>query len=160
VIPITAFFLQYADHQIKIIPGSGMWKENKFMKLLIGTLLLALAMPAFPQASPMKSVPGYNPAAEAVYKGTVADLRDRQCPVSGGMGSHIIMQLEKGSTIEVHLATTQFTKITELMLHKGDQIEVTGWKTEFEGVETIFAREVRHGQDVYVFRAKDGTPVW
>lgn len=130
------------------------------MKLLIGIFLLALAMPAFPQSTPTKIAPSYNRAAEAVYQGTVLDLRDRQCPVSGGMGSHIIMQLANGSTIEVHLATTQFTKIAELNLSKGDKIEVTGWKTEFQGVQTIFAREVRHGQDVYVFRAKDGTPAW
>ncbi len=129
------------------------------MKLLIGIFLLALAMPAFAQNAPKKSVPKYNAAAEAVYKGTVADVRDRECPVSGGMGSHIILQLGSG-TIEVHLATTEFTKMAELNLRKGDQIEVTGWKTEFEGVQTIFAREVRHGQDVFVFRDKSGVPVW
>ena len=129
------------------------------MKLLIGIFLLALAMPAFPQNPLKPSIPRYNPAAEAVYKGTVADVRSRQCPVSGGMGSHIILQMGN-STIEVHLATTEFTKMAELNLRKGDQVEVTGWKTEFEGVETIFAREVRHGQDVYVFRDKDGTPAW
>jgi hypothetical protein len=69
------------------------------------------------------------------------------------MGSHIILQLGSG-TIEVHLATTEFTKMAELNLRKGDQIEVTGWKTEFEGVQTIFAREVRHGQDVLVSATK------
>jgi DNA/RNA endonuclease YhcR with UshA esterase domain len=79
--------------------------------------------------------------------------------VSGGMGSHIILQMGS-ATIEVHLATTEFTKMAELNLRKGDQIEVTGWKTEFEGVQTIFAREVRHEQDVYVFRDKAGIPVW
>ena len=131
------------------------------MKLLIGIFLLVLAIPAFAQAGhKQNSAPSYNPAAEAVYKGTVEDVRNRQCPVSGGIGSHIIMRLSTGSVIEVHLATTQFTKITELNLHKGDPIEVTGWKTEFEGVETIFAREVRHGQDIYVFRTKDGAPAW
>jgi len=130
------------------------------MKLLIGILLLALAMPVFSQSSPKKRAPSYNPAAEAVYKGTVEDLRDRECPVSGGMGSHIIMRMSNGNAIEVHLATTQFTKGTELNLHKGDQIEVTGWKTELDGMQTILAREVRHGQDVYIFRAKDGTPAW
>jgi len=129
------------------------------MKLLIGIFLLALAMPAFAQNAPKKSVPKYNAAAEAVYKGTVSDVRDRECPVNGGMGSHIILQLGSG-TIEVHLATTEFTKMAELNLRKGDQIEVTGWKTEFEGVQTIFAREVRHGQDVFVFRDKSGVPVW
>jgi DNA/RNA endonuclease YhcR with UshA esterase domain len=128
------------------------------MKLLIGIFLLALAMPAFAQNAPKKSVLKYNAAAEAVYKGTVADVRDRECPVSGGMGSHIILQLGSG-TIEVHLATTEFTKMAELNLRKGDQIEVTGWKTEFEGVQTIFAREVRHGQDVFGFRDKSGVPV-
>ena len=129
------------------------------MKLLIGVLLLALPMAAFPQSAPKTNVPRYNSAAEAVYKGTVVDVRDRQCPVSGGMGSHIILQLASGP-IEVHLATTEFTKMAELNLHKGDQIEVTGWKTEFEGVQNIFAREVRQGQDVYVFRNKEGVPVW
>jgi len=129
------------------------------MKLLIGIFLLALAMPAFPENAPKKSVPKYNAAAEAVYEGTVADVRDRECPVSGGLGSHIILQLGSG-TIEVHLATTEFTKMAELNLRKGDQIEVTGWKTEFEGVQTIFAREVRHGQEVFVFRDKSGVPVW
>ena len=39
-------------------------------------------------------------------------------------------------------------------------MRVTGWKTEFEGVQTIFARKVRHGQDVFVFRDKSGVPVW
>jgi TusA-related sulfurtransferase len=131
------------------------------MKLLIGIFLLVLAVPAFAQSAPKQSVaPSYNPAAEAVYKGTVEDVRERQCPVSGGMGSHIIMRLSNGSTIEVHLATTQYIKMTELDLQKGDQIEVTGWKTEFEGVQTIFAREVRHGREIFVFRAKDGTPAW
>jgi TusA-related sulfurtransferase len=130
------------------------------MKLLIGILLLGLALPAFAVNAPKKNVPKYNAAAEAVYKGTVEDLRDRQCPVSGGVGSHIIMKLEDGSTIEVHLATTEFTRMVEVNLHKGDAIEVTGWKTEFEGVQTIFAREVKHGNETYVFRAKDGTPAW
>jgi len=87
-------------------------------------------------------------------------VRDRQCPISGGVGTHILMQLENGNTIEVHLATTEFTKMLEMNLRKGDPIGVTGWKTEFGGVQTIFAREVRYGNDTYIFRAKDGTPAW
>src|SRR5581483_6078064 len=130
------------------------------MRLLIGIVLLALALPAFAQTAPKKNVPKYNSAAEADYKGTVEDLRDRECPVSGGMGAHIILKLQDGSTIEVHLATTEFTKMVEMNLKKGDTVEIKGWKTEFEGVQTIFAREVQHGNDTYVFRAKDGVPAW
>ena len=129
------------------------------MKLLITMVMLGLALPAMAQNHAKPKPPKYNPAAEALYKGTVVDLRDRECPVSGGMGAHIIMDLE-GKEIEVHLSTTSFTKMIEMNLKKGDAIEVTGWKTEFEGVQTIFAREVRHGNEVYVFRSKDGTPAW
>ena len=130
------------------------------MKLLIAILMLGFSLPALSQSAPKPQVPKYNAAAEAVYRGTVADLRNRECPVSGGMGAHIIMKLENGSAIEVHLATTEFTKMAQLNLHKGESIEVTGWKTEFEGVQTIFAREVKFGNETYVFRTKDGMPVW
>jgi TusA-related sulfurtransferase len=127
------------------------------MKLLIVFFLLAITVASFANA---QKPPKYNTAAEAVYKGKVEDVRDRQCPVSGGIGSHIIMKLEDGSTIEVHLATAEFTRMLEVNIHKGDSIEVTGWKTEFEGVQTIFAREVKHDNDTFVFRAKDGMPAW
>jgi hypothetical protein len=130
------------------------------MKLLVLMALLATALLSVAQRAPKPTVPKYNPAAEAVYKGTVADVRDRQCPVSGGVGTHIIMKLENGNTIEVHLATTEFTKLTEINLQKGEAIEVTGWRTEFEGVQTIFAREVKSGNQTWVFRAKDGIPAW
>ena len=129
------------------------------MKLLIAILVSGLALPAVGQNNSQPKPPKYNLAAEAVYQGTIIDLRDRECPVSGGMGSHIILGLD-GKEIEVHLATVSFTKMVEMNLKRGDEIEITGWKTEFEGAQTIFAREVRHGNEVNVFRAKDGTPAW
>ncbi|MBV8049930.1 MAG: hypothetical protein JOZ80_02000 [Acidobacteriaceae bacterium] len=121
------------------------------------TLLPAFASPA-PGTGP--AVPKYDRATEAVFKGTVQEVRDRQCPVSGGMGSHVVLKLEDGTTIEVHLATTKFVKEYELVFNIGDQLEVTGSKVTFEGVDTVFAREVKRGNDVYVFRDKDGKPVW
>jgi TusA-related sulfurtransferase len=133
------------------------------MRLLIALFVLGIFSVAVAQdlhQETKKKVPPYNPAAEAVYKGTVDDLRDRECPVSGGMGAHIMMKLQNGNVLEVHLATTEFIKLVEMNLKKGDAIEVTGWKTEFEGVQTIFARQVKHGDDTYTFRAKDGTPAW
>jgi hypothetical protein len=130
------------------------------MKLLLLIFVVGLALPILGQNNQKPTVPKYNSAAEAAYKGTVEDVRDRQCPISGGVGTHILMQLENGNTIEVHLATTEFTKMLEMNLRKGDPIGVTGWKTEFGGVQTIFAREVRYGNDTYIFRAKDGTPAW
>src|SRR5206468_12229710 len=120
------------------------------MKLLISILLLAIALPAFPQSAQKALLPRYNPAAEAVYKGAVLDVRDRECPVSGGIGTHILIKLENGNTIEVHLDTTEFTKMIEMNLQKGDQIQVIGWKTELEGVQTILTREGNYGNVTHV----------
>ncbi len=130
------------------------------MKFLTGIFLLVLALPLFAQRNLNTGVPKYNPAAETVFKGTVEDMVDRRCPVSGGIGSHILLRLEDDTTIEVHLATTEFTKMIEMNLRKGDRVEVTGFKTEFEGVPTIFARAVKRGIDEYVFRFQDGKPAW
>lgn len=125
-------------------------------------LLIVLTMGMVPTFASQASgpVPKYNPATEAVFKGTVVEVRDRECPVSGGLGSHVVLKLEDGSTIEVHLASTKFVKSYDLVFNVGDQLEVTGSKVKFEGVDTIFAREVKRGNDTFVFRDKDGKPVW
>ncbi|HVI09178.1 MAG TPA: hypothetical protein VND65_12880 [Candidatus Binatia bacterium] len=106
------------------------------------------------------TVPKYDPAAEGTFKGTIVDVVDRQCPVSGGMGSHIILKLADGSTIEVHLATTRFVKNVEMVFNKGDKVEVLGMKVDFEGKSTILAREVTRGSETFTFRDKKGNPVW
>lgn len=128
-------------------------------------LILALTLGVTPAlanqgSAPGAGVPKYDPATESVFKGTVEEVRDRQCPVSGGLGSHVVLKLDDGTTIEVHLASTKFVKTYDLVFNVGDKLEVTGSKVKFEGVDTIFAREVKRGNDVYVFRDKDGKPVW
>jgi hypothetical protein len=124
-------------------------------------LVLTVAPVAVGQKSkPDVAVPKYDPAAEATFKGTVEDSKDRQCPVSGGMGSHLILRLSPSKTIEVHLATTKFVKTYDLVFNKGDVVTVVGTKVQFEGVETIFARVVTLDTTTFVFRDKDGTPIW
>jgi hypothetical protein len=76
------------------------------------------------------------------------------------MGSHLILKLLDGKTIEVHLATTRFVKSYGLVLNKGDQVDVVGTKVHFEGKDTIFAREVTRGTETFAFREKNGTPIW
>jgi DNA/RNA endonuclease YhcR with UshA esterase domain len=68
--------------------------------------------------------------------------------------------LSPSTTIEVHLATTKFVKTYDLVFNKGDVVTVVGSKVQFEGVETIFAREVTRGSATFSFRDKNGTPIW
>ena len=129
--------------------------------VIILIIALAASVPVFAaQSSDNKeAVPKYDPSTEATFKGTVDEVRDRNCPVSRGMGSHILLKTGD-TTIEVHIAPTKFVKDYEVVFEKGDQIEVIGSKVKFEGVDTIFAREIRRGNDTFVFRDKDGKPIW
>ena len=138
-------------------------RHSRFIILVcaVFALVLSIAPAGVGQKSELGvAVPKYNPAAEATFKGTVEEVRDRQCPVSGGMGAHLILRMAGGNTIEVHLATTKFVKTYDLLFKKGDVVEVVGTKVQFEGVETIFAREVSRGGATFVFRDKSGTPIW
>ncbi|MGA8149943.1 MAG: hypothetical protein WB952_03270 [Terriglobales bacterium] len=126
----------------------------------LGLVLTITPVAAGQKTETSVAVPRYDPAAEATFRGTVEEVRDRQCPVSGAMGSHLILRLSGSKTIEVHLATTKFVKTYGLVFNKGDEITVTGVKVQFEGVETIFAREITRGDDTFVFRDKNGVPIW
>jgi DNA/RNA endonuclease YhcR with UshA esterase domain len=131
------------------------------MILAAVALLLTTALTAPAQRTEASvAVPKYDRTAEATFIGTVEEVRNRQCPVSGGLGSHLILKLSTGNTIEVHLATMKFVKTYDFVFNKGDVVTVVGMKVQFEGVETIFAREVTRDTATFLFRDKDGTPIW
>jgi hypothetical protein len=125
-------------------------------------LVLALFVSgiAAAQKSSDAAVPKYDKSTEAVFRGTVDEVKDRDCPVSGGMGSHLILKLGDNNTLEVHLALAKFVNQYELVFHKGDVLEVTGVKVKFQGADTIFARKIKRGQDEFLFRDGDGKPLW
>ena len=125
-------------------------------------LLLAVLISwmAAAQKNSNEPIPKYDKSTEAVFKGTVEEVKDRNCPVTGGMGSHLILKVLDNSTIEVHLALTKFVNQYELVFHKGDVLEITGVKVKFEGLDTIFARKIKRGQDEFLLRDSDGKPLW
>ena len=132
-------------------------KTWRILVLVFAVLLATVSAAEKPSNDP---APKYDKSAEAVFKGTVDEVKDRECPVSGGMGSHLILKLADGGPIEVHLALTKFVSRYELVFHKGDILEVTGVKVKFEGVDTIIARKIKRGQDEYLLRDNEGKPLW
>jgi len=129
--------------------------------LLVAALLAASALIAASQANDAsKAVPKYDPATEVKLKGTIAEISERNCPVSGGaMGFHFIFKTTDQS-IEVHVASSKFIKNYEVTLNKGDEITLVGSKVKFNGEDAILAREVTRGEEVFMFRDKTGKPVW
>src|SRR6266853_2000466 len=114
-------------------------KNLRILPLILAAVAFILILGSVAQAQKSEAgvvVPKYDRDAEATFKGTVEGVRDRQCPVSGGMGSHLILKLAGGNTIEVHLTLTKFVKTYDFVFNKGDVITVVGTKVQFEGVET------------------------
>jgi hypothetical protein len=135
-------------------------KTWRIIVVVLAVLVATVPVLAAPKPA-NEPVLKYDKPTEAVFKGTIAEVKDRECPVSGGgMGSHLILKLADGSSIEVHLALTKFVTQYELVFNKGDILEVTGVKVKFEGVDTIFARKIKRGSDECLFRDNDGKPLW
>src|SRR5438552_16465502 len=91
------------------------WKEvimkiRLLMLAVFVTLSWTLTMAQAPPAQKAErgvAVPKYDVAAETTFAGEVEKVTDRECPMSGGLGSHLMLKLSDAKTIEVHLATAK-----------------------------------------------------
>ena len=124
--------------------------------LALGLVLPAASLAQKPNGS---GVPKYDLSQEAKFKGVVEEVKDRECPISGGMGSHLMVRIDD-KVYEVHVASTKFVKIYEVNFQKGDEIEIIGVKTTFQGVDAILPREIKRGTDDFLFRDEKGKPIW
>jgi DNA/RNA endonuclease YhcR with UshA esterase domain len=131
----------------------------------VALLLIAVGMLITPVSFAQKSdssaepVPKYDVSQEAKFKGVVDEVKDRTCPISGGMGSHLMVKIDN-QVYEVHIASTKFVKNYEVGFEKGDQVEITGMKTRFQDADAILAREIKRGNDDFLFRDEKGKPIW
>ncbi len=127
-----------------------------FVLLALGWLLPAASLA---QKSNGDAVPKYDISQETKFKAVVDEVKDRVCPISGGMGSHLMVRVDD-KVYEVHVASTKFVKSYEVNFQKGDTLEITGIKTIFQGVDAILPREIKRGNDDFVFRDDKGKPIW
>jgi len=101
----------------------------------------------------------YEIANQHVITGIVVDVRDYECPVSGTVGSHITVK-RTGETIEVHLAPAKFLKRYEIVINKGDQVQIEGATTTVDGKPALLAKIIADGGTTYAFRDAKGRPLW
>ena len=127
-------------------------------------LMIALGFAGVPRSvaqttEPKEAVPKYDVANETKIKGVIDEVKDRHCPISGTLGAHLMIKAEN-KIYEVHVAPTKFVKSYEVVFQKGDEVEIKGIKTTFQGVDAILAREIKRGNDDFVFRDPQGKPIW
>jgi DNA/RNA endonuclease YhcR with UshA esterase domain len=129
----------------------------------IGLLLLFAGNTPLTVAADKTPLPhdtfSYEIANQHVVTGTVIDVRDYECPVSGTVGSHITVR-HAGGTIEVHLAPAKFLKQYEIVINKGDQVQIEGATTTVDGKPALLAKVVADGNSTFAFRDSRGKPLW
>ncbi len=124
------------------------------MVLAGGTSLVAQSKtPASQETYP------YDNSNQIIVRGTVEDVKDYKCPVTGTVGTHITVRRATG-TIEVHLAPVTFMKRYEIVINKGDHIEIVGAKILFEGKPALLAKAAAIDITTYAFRDAAGKPLW
>jgi hypothetical protein len=124
----------------------------------IAIFVLFTAMLAWAQAA--SGAPKYDTAKEVTLKGVVQEVKDFQCPVSGGLGAHLVVKTEK-APVTVHLALSKFLSEYGFGFAKGDEVEITGAKARVGDDENaILARKIERGNQTFNFRDKNGKPLW
>ncbi len=124
-----------------------------FVTLVVVPFLSAWPTPKDPKVK-------YDPATETRISGTIDEVKEFDCPVSGTVGYHLVLKMV-GGTVVVHVAASKFMKEYEILFEKGQHIEVVGSKVKLEnGEEALLAREIIRGQNTYAFRDKQGNPLW
>jgi hypothetical protein len=155
--------------------------KNDRMKLgwimLVGALAVPLVVAAQPSAGPgpgscpgcgrmggpgsgMMGGPGaraFDPKAVTTIQAKVVEVQR----IARGRHEGIHLAVAMGSeNVAVHLGPDFYVDAQPLKLAKGDQIEVKGARTTFDGQPVIIAQEVRRGDQVLALRDANGLPLW
>jgi len=135
---------------------------RKFIPLLILTVLLPVGT-AWSQAGPGAKGPAaygrmYNPATVETVTGEVVSV-DRVAWGRRAQGVHLTLKTGQ-ETLTVHLGPSWFVDQQGVKLNKGDQVEITGSRVDFQGDKVLIAREVKKGGQVMTLRDAQGVPRW
>ncbi len=132
-------------------------KATQAFLALIAVLLFAVSAASAPKQN-VETVK-YDVATETTLKGTVEEIKEFDCPVSGTVGTHLELRTSDG-LVEVHLAPAAFLKDFGIVINQGDKVEVIGSKVQLNGTATILARQVTSNSGIYTFRNPQGRPLW
>jgi len=80
------------------------------------------------------------------------------CPM-GGTGTHLTLKTTQG-TFNVHVGPTTYFASKNFSVAKGDELTITGSKVQFQGTESLIAREIKKGDQVLTLRDANGLPLW
>jgi len=98
----------------------------------------------------------YNARTEATVSGVVTEIREFSCPVNDGeLGYHITLNTAKG-VVQVHLVADRIMRGQAIKFVPGERVEVIGSKFHFQGSDDLIARQIKRGEETFIFRDRQG----
>jgi hypothetical protein len=73
--------------------------------------------------------------------------------------TELLLKTDTGTT-RIPLGPRAFLTDAQVVIWKGDQLQVTGWRVMTGNSELVLAREIRKGNDTWVLRDVAGRPLW
>ena len=130
------------------------------MKIIVGavTVVLIVLLTAVTSRK-QPDLLGYSAGNEFTAAGTVEDVQEFYCPVTDDRGTHVVLNTDRG-TILVHVAISRFLREQKFAIQPGERLQVTGAKIRFQGKESMIAREIIRGDEVFILRDTAGKPLW
>ena len=101
----------------------------------------------------------YNADTVEELKGRILELEYSKNKKEELRGVHFFLET-KEETIPVHLGPVWFISHQGKRLKRGEKVEVTGSRIDFEGTECIVARSVKRGNETLRLRDESGNPFW
>lgn len=127
-----------------------------FIIIVIAVVVLLSSVSPRPVKSDQASLK-YDPMAELAITGIVDDVQVIQCPLSAGIGTHLVLRAEG---LIVHVAPTAFLASHEFIVATGDQLRIVGSKVRYRGADALIAREITRRNQILTVRRPDGKPLW
>ena len=103
--------------------------------------------------------PRYNAGTEVRVEGVIEEVQQFWCPINGDEGTHLMLRTD-GGILQVHVAPRRFLQGNGMSFSKGNQIAVIGSTVTYEDHDVMIARKITRGDQTFVFRQPDGTPLW
>jgi hypothetical protein len=147
-----------------------------FAKAIIAAIVvLALALSLYGQQAPAKRAPAkpapaqtpapkrpapeYKVADEVKLKGVVEQVKHYDCPVSGAVGTHLVVKIDS-EKYEAHIGPQKFLEEYNINLKEGDTITLYATKLNFGPGPALLVRAIERENDQFFFRDKEGQPLW
>ena len=104
--------------------------------------------------------PKYSAATEVTVEGVVQEVQQFWCPINGDEGTHLMLKIDNGEILQIHVAPRRFLEGNGVSFSQGDRMAVVGSTVTYEGHDGMIARKITRGDQTFAFRQADGRPLW